>query len=45
MGLGRLCAVIHDPQRDQRELYKQVREQLDELPDAETDARAEKKLA
>src|SRR6185295_5757846 len=28
MGLGALCAVIHDPQRDQRELYKAVREQL-----------------
>ena len=45
MGLGRLCALIHDPQRDQRELYRAVREQLDALPDTTTDERAEAKLA
>lgn len=45
MGLGKLCALIHDPQRDQRELYRTVREQLDELPEARTDSRAERKLA
>jgi hypothetical protein len=45
LGLGDLCAVIHDPQRDQRELYKAVREQLDALPEAKSDARAEAKLA
>jgi hypothetical protein len=45
MGLGRLCAVVHDPQRDQRDLYRGVREQLDELPEAATDAKAEGKLA
>ena len=45
MGLGSLCAVIHDPQRDQRELYKAVREQLEALPEAKSDPRAEAKLA
>jgi hypothetical protein len=45
MGLGSLCAVVHDPQRDQRELYKAVREQLDALPETKSDARAEAKLA
>ena len=45
MGLGPLCALIHDPQRDQRELYKAVREQLDALPETGSDAKAEAKLA
>jgi hypothetical protein len=45
MGLGSLCAVIHDPQRDQRELYKAVREQLDALPEAKSDAKSAAKLA
>jgi hypothetical protein len=46
MGLGRLCALIHDPQRDQRELYRAVRQQLDDLPDVTTsDPRADKRLA
>src|SRR5439155_21201990 len=45
MGLGSLCAVVHDPQRDQRELYKAVREQLEGLPEATSDAKAEAKLA
>ena len=45
MGLGRLCAVVHDPQRDQRDLYKSIREQLDNLTETTSDAKAEKKLA
>jgi hypothetical protein len=46
LGLGRLCALIHDPQRDQRELYRAVREQLDDLADVTTsDPRADKRLA
>ena len=45
MGLGSMCAVIHDPQRDQRELYRAVREQLDALPEAKSDPKAEAKLA
>lgn len=36
IGLGDLCAVIHDPQRDQKNLYMSVREQLDRLPDLKT---------
>ncbi|HLL91278.1 MAG TPA: AAA domain-containing protein, partial [Tepidisphaeraceae bacterium] len=45
LGLGRLCAVVHDPQRDQRELYRSIREQLDALPELRTDAAAEARLA
>ena len=44
MGLGNLCALVHDPRRDQRELYKSLRQQLDELSEAASDARAEGKL-
>ena len=35
----------HDPQRDQRDLYKSVREQLDALVDAQTKPRAFDELA
>ncbi|MEA2736266.1 MAG: hypothetical protein QOE14_2717, partial [Humisphaera sp.] len=45
LGLGDLCAIVHDPQRDQRDLYKSVREQLDELVDAATKPRAAEELA
>jgi hypothetical protein len=45
LGLRQLCGIVHDPQRDQRDLYKSVKEQLDELADAKTDPEAEKKLA
>src|SRR5688500_10909291 len=45
MGFGKLFALVHDPQRDQRELYRMVREQLDDLPEARSDDRAEAKLA
>lgn len=31
LGLGSLCAVVHDPTRDQRDLYRSVRDQLDGL--------------
>lgn len=31
MGLGRLCGVIHDPQRDRRDFYLGLREVLDNL--------------
>jgi hypothetical protein len=31
IGLGDLCALIHDPQRDQKNLYMSIREQLDGL--------------
>ena len=33
LGLGGLCAVVHDPQRDGRALYKKLREQLEGLAD------------
>jgi hypothetical protein len=36
IGLGELCAVVHDAQRDQRDLYMGIRKQLDELPDSRT---------
>jgi hypothetical protein len=45
MGLGKLCGIVHDPQRDQRELYKSIHEQLAELPEAKTHPRAEAELA
>ena len=34
MGLGNLCGIVHDPQRDQRELYRAIHQQLDELTQA-----------
>lgn len=39
-GLGTLCAVIHDARRDQRELYRSIREQLDALPETGTHEQA-----
>ena len=45
MGLGALCGIVHDPQRDQRELYKSIREQLDALTELRTDASADGTLA
>src|SRR5258707_13079572 len=45
MGLGGLCALVHDPRRDQRDLYKSIRQQLDELPELKSDEKAEAKLA
>ena len=45
MGLGGLVAVVHDPGRDQRELYRSVREQLENLADRKTDSKAERELA
>ncbi|HYO10870.1 MAG TPA: AAA domain-containing protein [Tepidisphaeraceae bacterium] len=45
LGLGELCAIIHDPQRDQRDLYRSIREQLDGLVDAQPKPRAADELA
>ena len=45
LGLGSLCALVHDPQRDQRELYRALREQLEGLTELRTSERAEKRLA
>ncbi|HEV8290366.1 MAG TPA: AAA domain-containing protein, partial [Tepidisphaeraceae bacterium] len=44
MGLGKLCGLVHDPQRDQRDLYRALREQLENLADATTDPKAESRL-
>jgi len=33
LGLGSLCAVVHDPARDQRELYRSMREHMEGLVD------------
>jgi len=38
LGLGSLCAVVHDAQRDQRELYRSVRDQIETLADTQTPA-------
>lgn len=40
VGLEELCAVVHDPQRDQRDLYRSIRAQLEALPEAGGDQRA-----
>ncbi len=45
LGLGDLCAVVHDPQRDQRDLYRAVRNQLEGLAEAKTNADAEHQLS
>jgi hypothetical protein len=45
LGLGGLTAVVHDPGRDQRDLYRSVREQLETLVDRRTSAKAERELA
>ncbi len=44
LGLSSLCAIVHDPQRDQRDLYKGIREQLDNLTELRTNAAAENGL-
>jgi hypothetical protein len=44
LGLGQLCALVHDPRRDQRELYRAIREQLENLTEARSSVSAEKKL-
>src|SRR6185503_10684544 len=44
LGLGKLCALVHDPQRDQRDLYMSIREQLETLADTRTSDKAERDL-
>jgi hypothetical protein len=39
VGLGDLCAVVHDPQKDQRDLYRVIREQLTSLGEAKIKTR------
>ena len=38
LGLGSLCAVVHDAQHDQRALYKKLRDTLEGLADNQTTA-------
>jgi hypothetical protein len=45
LGLSSLCALIHDPQRDQRDLYMAIREQLEGLSEAKLHPRAQGSLA
>ena len=45
LGLGKLCGIVHDPRRDQRDLYRTIKQQLDELPDAKTKPQAQGQLA
>lgn len=44
LGLGQLCAVVHDAQRDQRDLYLSIREQLDGLSEGRIDTTVERAL-
>lgn len=44
LGLGQFCAVVHDPQRDQRNLYMKIRDQLETLAERKTDDTAEPRL-
>ncbi|MFE8598470.1 AAA domain-containing protein [Archangium violaceum] len=45
LGLGSLCAVVHDAQRDQRELYLGIREQLDNLTESKVNPAAKAELS
>lgn len=45
LGLGSLCALVHDPRRDQKDLYRSIRERLENLTEVHTDDRAERRLA
>lgn len=45
LGLGDFCAVVHDPQRDQRDLYRSIREQLENLNELRTEPAADADLA
>ena len=45
LGLGPLCAVVHDSRRDQKDLYRAVRDRLENLTELRTDDRAERRLA
>ncbi len=44
LGIGRLCALVHDPKRDQRDLYMKIRANLDDLSEFKTQTRAESSL-
>ncbi|MCB1098062.1 MAG: DNA helicase, partial [Verrucomicrobiae bacterium] len=44
IGLGGLCGVIHDPQRDRRDFYMGLRSVLEELPDSKRNKSTKRKL-
>jgi hypothetical protein len=44
LGLGNLVGLVHDPQRDQRELYRALRQQLDDLAEAASHPQAQRQL-
>ncbi|MBI1373422.1 MAG: DUF4011 domain-containing protein [Phycisphaera sp.] len=44
LGIGGLCAVVHDPQRDQKDLYMSIRNELEQLAEAKIDEKAAGKL-
>lgn len=43
IGLGDMCGVIHDPQRDRRDFYMGLRSVLEELPDSNPDKATKRK--
>ena len=45
LGLGDLCAIVHDPRRDRTTLYRQLRDQLERLSDLRPGTAAAAKLA
>jgi hypothetical protein len=44
LGLADLCALVHDPQKDQRSLYMKIRNYLDTLPEQKTNSRVKSRL-
>lgn len=44
IGLGSLCGVIHDPQRDRRDFYMGLRSVIEGLPDSGPDKAAKRQL-
>lgn len=44
LGLADFCATVHDPQRDQRDLYMGIRAQLEDLADRKTHPRAQARV-
>jgi hypothetical protein len=44
LGIGDLCAIVHDPQRDQRSLYLKLRAQLEALPEKRINSRSIRQL-
>jgi len=44
LGLGSLCALVHDARHDQHNLYRAIREQIENLTDTHGAAKADSKL-